>query len=293
MATPAFQFTTKAIIATFGGTLIKLTHDSAVLGCTMGANVFFPPGAFGRSTPKVPVIWYLAGLTCTGDNGAEKGFFNYWAAKHGIAIVYPDTSPRGSNHPGEHDAYDFGSAAGFYLNATKEPWSQNYQMETYITCELPAALYSYFIVLDGSRVSLMGHSMGGHGALTLFLKHPDKYKSTSAFAPIANPSLSPWGEKAFSGYLASKEEWAKHDATELIKAHRGRDLDILITCGLADEFFIAGQLLIDNFVAAAKEVGRENQVTVRYAPDYDHSYYFISSFAQEHVEHAAKHLGAL
>ncbi|KAK9370477.1 Alpha/Beta hydrolase protein [Lipomyces kononenkoae] len=293
MATPAFQFTTKAIVATFGGRLVKLTHDSAVLGCTMSVNIFFPPGAFGRSTPKVPVIWYLAGLTCTGDNGAEKGFFNYWAAKHGIAIVYPDTSARGSNHPGEHDAYDFGSAAGFYLDATKEPWSQNYQMETYITCELPAALYSYFIVLDSSRVSLMGHSMGGHGALTLFLKHPDKYKSTSAFAPIANPSKCPWGEKAFSGYLATKDEWAKHDATELIKTYRGRDLDIFISCGLADEFFKAGQLLIDNFVAAAKEVGRGNQVTVRYVPDYDHSYYFISTFAQEHVEHAAKHLGVL
>ncbi|KAK9373000.1 Alpha/Beta hydrolase protein [Lipomyces chichibuensis] len=293
MATPAFQFHTKATIATFGGTLLKLTHESAVLGCPMALNVFFPPAAFGRSTPKVPVLWYLAGLTCSSDNGAEKGFFNYWAAKYGIAVVYPDTSPRGSNHPGEHDAYDFGSAAGFYLDATKEPWSQNYKMETYITSELPAALYSYFIVLDNSRVSLMGHSMGGHGALTLFFKHPGKYKSTSAFAPIVNPSKCPWGEKAFSGYLASKKEWAKHDATELIKAYSGADLDIFISCGLSDEFLIGGQLLIDNFVAAAKEAGRESQVTVKYAPGYDHSYYYVSTLAQEHVEHAAKHLGVL
>ncbi|KAK9466109.1 Alpha/Beta hydrolase protein [Lipomyces arxii] len=293
MATPAMNFTATATIAAYGGKLVKLTHESAVLGCTMALNVFFPPGAFGRAVPKVPVLWHLAGLTCTGDNGAEKGFFNYWAAKYGIAVVYPDTSPRGSNHPGEHDAYDFGSAAGFYIDATAEPWSQNYKMETYITSELPAALYSYFLVLDQSRVSLTGHSMGGHGALTLFLKNPDKYKSTSAFAPIANPSNCPWGEKAFGGYLATKEEWKLHDATELIKCYTGRDLDILITCGTADNFLIAGQLLIDNFTAAAKEVGREDQIKVNYAEGYDHSYYFVSSFAQDHVEHAAKHLGVL
>ncbi|KAK9455161.1 Alpha/Beta hydrolase protein [Dipodascopsis uninucleata] len=286
-------FTIKAKIVTFGGHLLKLTHESAVLNCTMALNVFFPPGVYGKTSPKVPVLFHLAGLTCSGDNGAEKGFFNHWASKYGIAVVYPDTSPRGSNHPGEHDAYDFGSAAGFYLDATKAPWSENYKMESYITKELPDILFKEFGALDEGRVSLMGHSMGGHGALTLFLKNPGKYRSTSAFAPIANPTNCQWGQKAFTGYLESKDEWAKHDATELIKKYNGPDFDIFITCGTADEFISSGQLLIENFKAAAKEAGREDQVRVEMKEGYDHSYYYVSSFAQDHVEHAAKHLGVL
>lgn len=199
----------------------------------------------------------------------------------------------GSNHPGEHDAYDFGSAAGFYIDATAEPWSSNYKMETYVTKELPELLYSAYPVLDSSRVSLTGHSMGGHGALSLYLKHPELYKSTSAFAPIANPSNCPWGEKAFSGYLKTKEEWAKHDSTELLKSYKGPALDIFISYGTADQFLLDGQLLIDNFVAAAKQVGRESEVVVKICEGYDHSYFYVSTFSQEHVEHAAKHLGVL
>ncbi|KAK9478097.1 Alpha/Beta hydrolase protein, partial [Lipomyces japonicus] len=294
-------FTVTSKIATFGGTLLKLTHQSAVLSNEAAVNVFFPPGAYDNESSssseqvKVPVLFHLAGLTCTPDNGAEKGFFNYWAAKYGIAVVYPDTSARGSNHPGEHDAYDFGSAAGFYLDATAEPWSKNYKMESYVTEELPTSLFSFFPTLDGSRVSLTGHSMGGHGALSLFLKHPDKYKSTSAFAPIANPSNSAWGQKAFAGYLKDKTEWSQHDSTELLKAYdAGRpSLDILITVGLADNFYQAGQLLIENFEAAAKEVGREHEIKVNKVAGYDHGYYFVSSFSEDHVKHAAKHLGVL
>ncbi|KAK7206169.1 Alpha/Beta hydrolase protein [Myxozyma melibiosi] len=282
-------FTVNGTVKTFGGSLLKLSHESTALGCKMALNVFLP----ATSASKIPVLFHLAGLTCTGDNGAEKGFFNHWAAKYGIAMVYPDTSPRGSNHPGEHDSWDFGSAAGFYIDATAEPWSSNYKMETYVTEELPTLLYQAYPALDSSRVSLTGHSMGGHGALSLFLKHPDLYKSASAFAPIANPINCPWGQKAFSGYLKSKEEWVKHDSTELLKSYKGDPLDIFITVGTADQFLLDGQLLVDNFVAAAKEVGREGEVVVKKCEGYDHSYYYVSSFSQDHVEHAAKHLGVL
>jgi len=278
---------TQATIADFGGKLLKLSHQSKVCNCEMKFNMFVPGSA--SSSKPAPVLFYLAGLTCTGDNGAEKGFFQAKASEKGIAVVFPDTSPRGLGIEGEDESYDFGSAAGFYVDATKEPWSKGYKMYTYITEELPKTIFGSFKELDSSRVSITGHSMGGHGALTLFLKNPGMYKSVSAFAPIANPSKCPWGEKAFSGYFGEneKKQWAEHDATELLPKYP-HDTDILIDVGTGDNFYKQGQLLPENFEATAKKAGKN--VKVRYQDGYDHSYFFISTFASDHVEHAAKYL---
>jgi len=281
-------FTTNATIANFGGKLLKLAHQAKTTNCEMKLNLFVPPSA--SSSKPAPVLFYLAGLTCTGDNGAEKGLFQAKAAEKGIAVVYPDTSPRGLGIQGEDDSYDFGSGAGFYVDATKgEYGSKGYKMYSYITSELPKALFSEFKELDGSRVSITGHSMGGHGALTLYLKNPGMYKSVSAFAPISNPTKCPWGEKAFLGYFGEedKSKWAEHDATELISKYP-EDTDILIDVGTGDNFYKQGQLLPENLEAAAKKAGKG--VKVNYREEYDHSYFFISTFASDHVEHAAKYL---
>jgi len=282
-------FETTATIASFGGKLLKLKHKASTTNCDMALNLYLPPAAVSGS--KIPVLFYLSGLTCTGDNCAEKGFFQHSASKKGIAVVYPDTSPRGLNIQGEDDAYDFGSGAGFYVDATKEPWTKGYNMYSYITDELPKKLFEHFKELDGSRVSITGHSMGGHGALTLFLKNPGKYKSCSAFAPIANPSNCQWGQKAFSGYFGddNQSKWAEHDATELVKRWDG-PLGLLIDVGTGDNFYKQGQLLPENFMEAAKSKGLDKGIRLRMQDDYDHSYYFISTFADDHVEWAAKHL---
>ncbi|KAH9822893.1 carbohydrate esterase family 1 protein [Teratosphaeria destructans] len=282
------SFETTATIASFGGKLLKLAHAAKSTSCQMKLNLYLPPSA--SAAHPVPVLFYLAGLTCTGDNGAEKGFFQHSASKKGIAVVYPDTSPRGLGIAGEDESYDFGSGAGFYVDATREPWKHGYRMASYITDELPGALFAHFKELDGSRVSITGHSMGGHGALTLFLRNPGKYKSVSAFAPIANPSQCEWGKKAFAGYFGEedKRRWAEHDATELVTHFKG-ETDILIDVGTGDNFYKQGQLLPENFEAAAKKAGKG--VSVRYREGYDHSYFFIATFADEHVEHAARYLG--
>jgi len=257
----------------------------------MALNLYLPPGA-GATNKTVPVLLYLAGLTCTGDNGAEKGFFQSGASQKGIAVVFPDTSPRGLKIAGEDEAYDFGSGAGFYVNATKDPWSKNYKMESYITSELPSLLFKSFSELDSKRVSITGHSMGGHGALSLFLKNPGMYKSVSAFAPITNPMNCPWGQKAFNGYFGEdKSEWKKHDSTELVKGWKGK-LDILIDVGTADNFYKQKQLLPENFAEAAKESGNDKGLVIRYQDGYDHSYFFISTFSTDHINHAAKYLFA-
>jgi len=193
---------------------------------------------------------------------------------------------------GEDDSYDFGSGAGFYVDATATPWSKGYKMYSYITEELPKTLFEHFKELDGSRVSITGHSMGGHGALTLFLKNPGKYKSVSAFAPISNPLKAPWGEKAFKGYFG-EEHWEskgkEHDATELIKDFKGV-FPALIDVGTGDNFYNQKQLLPENFEAAAKQAGLDKDLTVRMQEGYDHSYFFISTFAADHVDHASKYL---
>ncbi|KAI1337932.1 putative esterase [Xylariaceae sp. FL0016] len=289
-------FETKATIATFGGKLLKLSHNSTSTKTPMAVSVYLPPAALSSTPSKVPVLIYLSGLTCTPDNCSEKGFFHAAASRHNIAIVYPDTSPRGAGVAGEDDGWDFGTGAGFYVDATTDGFRDHYNMESYVSRELPAALLGddYFGArLDGARVSITGHSMGGHGALTLFLKNPGMYRSVSAVAPISNPCACPWGEKAFSGYLGTgdREAWKAHDASELIKgpAWKGKPLDVLIDVGTGDNFYKSGQLLPENLDKAAKEAGVSG-VKVRYQPDYDHSYFFISTFAQDHVDHAAKYL---
>ncbi|GAQ09466.1 S-formylglutathione hydrolase [Aspergillus lentulus] len=284
--------TTKATIASFGGKLLKLGHAATSTKCEMNFNLYLPPQAFQNSSQKIPVLIYLSGLTCTADNCSEKGFFQHGASKKGIAVLYPDTSPRGLNIEGENDSWDFGTGAGFYVDATKAPYNNGYNMYTYVTEELPKAVFEAFPQLDSSRVSITGHSMGGHGALTLFLRNPGKYKSVSAFAPIANPINCPWGQKAFAGYFGEdqKAKWAEHDATELVKKWKGR-LDVLIDVGTGDNFYKQGQLLPENFEKAAKEAGVEG-VNIRYQPDYDHSYYTMATFSDDHVEHAAKYLFA-
>ncbi len=221
-------FTTKATIASFGGQLLKLSHKSETTGTDMAVSLYLPPQALAGS--KVPVLVYLSGLTCSPDNCSEKGFFQHGAAHHGVAVVYPDTSPRGLDLPGERDSWDFGEAASFYVDAAREPFAGRYRMETYLTRELPALLFAQFADrLDAGRVSITGHSMGGHGALTLYLRHPDLYRSVSAFAPIANPSNCPWGQKAFAGYLGEdRAAWKDHDATELVKGWKQGDLKMLI-----------------------------------------------------------------
>ncbi|KAI1158914.1 carbohydrate esterase family 1 protein [Nemania serpens] len=289
-------FETKATIATFGGQLLKLTHNSTSTKTPMAVSVFLPPSS---STSPVPVLLYLSGLTCTPDNCTEKGFLHAAASQRGIAVVYPDTSPRGAGVEGEDESYDFGSGAGFYVDATAAPWSDNYNMYSYVQKELLPLLFAdnddnpiLGGKLDASRVSIAGHSMGGHGALTLYLKNPGFYKSVSAFSPVCNPSKSPWGEKAFAGYLgADRAAWASHDATALVAGEgwQGADLKALVDVGTADNFYKQGQLLPENFEAAARGNGVTG-LTVRYQEGYDHSYYFISTFAKDHVEHAAKYL---
>ncbi|MCJ1376127.1 hypothetical protein MMC20_007367 [Loxospora ochrophaea] len=282
---------TKATIASFGGKLLKLTHHASSTNCEMAFNLYLPPQITTNPLHKVPVLFYLAGLACTGDNGAEKGFFQHGASQHGIAVVYPDTSPRGLKIAGEDDSYDFGTGAGFYINATKDPWSKGYNMYNYITEELPKLIFSSYEQLDSSRVSIFGHSMGGHGALTLFLKNPGKYQSVSAFAPIANPINCQWGQTAFKGYFGEdqKELWKENDATELVKKYKG-PLDVLIDVGTGDNFYKQGQLLPENFAKAAKEAGNDQDLNIRYQTDHDHSYFTIASFADDHINHAAKHL---
>ncbi|KKA31029.1 hypothetical protein TD95_004115 [Thielaviopsis punctulata] len=280
-------FEIKSTIAAAGGRILKLSHPSSATKTPMAVNIFLPPSA--SATAPAPVLLYLSGLTCSPDNCTEKGFLHIWAARAGIALVWPDTSPRGLALPGEHDAWDFGSAAGFYIDATQAPWRDHYRMEEYVVRELPAALAAQFAELDMKRVSIAGHSMGGHGALTLYLKNPGMYKSVSAWAPIANAAQCGWGEKAFSGYLGEdREEWKKHDATELVAGWKG-PLNALIDVGTDDPFYKQKQLLPENFEAAAEKAGLQG-LTVRYQKGYDHSYFFVSTFGEDHVKHAAKFL---
>jgi len=281
----------------WGGQLIKykISSSSALGGLATQINVFVPPKA-----TKAPVLYYLAGLTCNEDTGAQKGGFLRDAAEQGIALVFPDTSPRGAGIANEDDDWDFGTGAGFYLNATHDKWSKNYNMEKYITEELPSLLSKSDLPIDTSKASVFGHSMGGHGALTLYLKYPNLFKSSSAFAPICNPVNAPWGKKAFSGpsgddgYLAGgMEEGKKHDATELLAGKKGETVNILIDSGLGDNFYEKGQLLPENFQKAAKDAGfADDKVQVNLREGYDHSYWFIQTFGPDHIKFHAKFLKA-
>ncbi|XP_070538674.1 S-formylglutathione hydrolase-like [Ptychodera flava] len=270
----------------FGGLQKVYSHESAECKCKMTFGVYLPPAA---ETDKCPVLYWLSGLTCTEQNFVTKAGAQRVAAELGIIVVAPDTSPRGCNIEGEDESYDFGSGAGFYVDATEEKWKTNYRMYSYVTKELPEIINKNFPTKPESA-SIFGHSMGGHGALICAFKNPGKYKSVSAFAPICNPVVCPWGQKAFTGYLGSNQEtWKEHDATHLVAKYNGPILDILIDQG-KDDNFLAGQLFPENFVSAC----RENKVPVvlRMQEGYDHSYFFIATFVEDHIRHHAKYLKA-
>ena len=265
----------------FGGTQGFYSHQSEVCGCEMRFAVYQPPQALAGE--KVPLVTYLSGLTCTEENVVTKAGFQGVAAELGLMVLAPDTSPRGVDLPGEDDAYDFGSGAGFYVDATEAPWSRHYRMYSYITEELPAVIAANFPA-DMSRQGITGHSMGGHGALTLHLKNPQIYRSVSAFAPICAPMTCPWGEKALGGYLgADQEAWRAHDSCELVK-HQPSSAHILVDQGEADGF-LEEQLRPELLVAACQAAGQS--LELRMQPGYDHSYYFIASFMEDHLRHHA------
>lgn len=267
----------------FGGTQGVYNHTSAACGGTMRFSVFTPPQA--KSGP-VPVVWWLSGLTCTHANFTEKAGAQRAAAELGLMIIAPDTSPRGDDTPDVADAYDLGLGAGFYLNATQQPWANRYNMARYVTEELPALIAAEFPA-DMSRQAISGHSMGGHGALTLHLKHPDIYRSATAFAPIVAPSQVPWGRKAFALYLGDDEAtWADYDATRLLERSPS-EAHILIDQGEADPF-LAEQLKPELFEDAARKAGQS--LTLRRHSGYDHFYYFIATFIEEHLRWHAERL---
>ncbi|MGV6473373.1 S-formylglutathione hydrolase [Azotobacter vinelandii] len=265
----------------FGGRHDRYRHRSATLQCDMAFAVYLPPQA-GQGG-RLPVLYWLSGLTCTDENFMQKAGAHRLAAELGLVLVAPDTSPRGTGVPGDPDgAWDFGHGAGFYLNATQEPWARHYRMHDYVVHELPALIEASFPVSD--RRGISGHSMGGHGALVCALRNPGRYRSLSAFAPIANPIDCPWGEKAFSRYLgADRETWKGWDACELLAGARER-LPILVDQGDADGF-LADQLKPEALRVAASAAG--HPLTLRLQPGYDHSYYFIASFIDDHLRHHA------
>ncbi len=269
----------------FGGVQGFYRHASAGIGLPMKFGVFVPPQA---AQGPVPVLFYLAGLTCTEETFAIKAGAQRVAAELGLMLVSPDTSPRDTGIEGASAAWDFGHGAGFYLDATQAPWATHFRMESWVTKELRGLVLSQFPARD-DRVGLFGHSMGGHGALTLALRHPGLYQSVSAFAPIAAPTQCPWGEKAFGGYLGDdRATWAAHDATELVKGGR-KAPPLLIDQGLADNF-LAAQLHPHLFEAACAQAGQP--LTLRRHEGYDHGYYFIASFIEDHLRHHAQTLCA-
>ncbi|MEM9499023.1 MAG: S-formylglutathione hydrolase [Pseudomonadota bacterium] len=265
----------------FGGVQGVYSHSSDSCGCDMTFGLFLPEEA--QSGP-VPVIWYLSGLTCTHENAMVKAGAQQWAAEFGLAVVFPDTSPRGPD-VADDDAFDLGQGAGFYVNATQSPWSEHFQMWDYVSRELPALLGSNFQI-DAERQGITGHSMGGHGALTLAMTLPETFVSVSAFAPISNPTQSDWGRKQFTAYLGQNQEtWTQHDAT-LLMQDRGFDGPVLIDTGTKDQFL---DLLMPESFAAACATRRQRSV-LRLQPGYDHSYFFVASFIEDHMAFHAEAL---
>ncbi|MEZ5680656.1 MAG: S-formylglutathione hydrolase [Erythrobacter sp.] len=266
----------------FNGDQFVCSHKSTATGTEMTFSVYVPPHLPGV---KLPVLWYLSGLTCTHANVTEKGEYRAACAEHGIIFVAPDTSPRGDDVPDAADEYDFGKGAGFYVDATQEPWSKHYRMRSYVEDELPEVVAAEFPV-DLSRQGITGHSMGGHGALTIALRNPDRFRSVSAFSPIVNPSQVPWGEKALGRYLGeNRDGWREYDAVALIED--GARLDhLLVDQGTADNF-LEEQLKTGALAMACAKAGMRPDI--RMQEGYDHSYYFISTFMAEHVAwHAAR-----
>ncbi len=267
----------------FGGVQGVYSHASKVNDCEMTFGLFLPREA---EDGPVPVLWYLSGLTCTHENAMTKAGAQAFAAEHGIALVFPDTSPRGEG-VANHEDYDLGQGAGFYVNATQDPWAPHFRMWDYIAEELPNAIGAAFEI-DPERQAITGHSMGGHGALTLAMSLPERFRSVSAFAPIANPTQSDWGRKQFSAYLGDNESaWAAHDATLLMR-ERGFDGEVLIDQGGSDQFL---DLLKPEALAEAM-AARRQPGTFRIQEGYDHSYYFVSTFIPDHIEFHAEALWA-
>lgn len=263
----------------FGGWQDVYRHRSDVLGCDMTVGVYLPPQA--AQGARLPVLYWLSGLTCNEQNFITKAGAQRYAAGHGIILVAPDTSPRGDD-VADAEGYDLGKGAGFYVNATREPWAKHYRMYDYIVDELPACVEANLPASDVRAIS--GHSMGGHGALTIALKNPGRYRSVSAFSPIVAPSQVPWGEKAFGAYLGDdREAWKQHDTVELVRSAQEK-LPLLIDQGDADEF-LDGQLKPQLLQAACEAAG--HPLELRMQPGYDHSYYFIASFIGDHVAHHA------
>jgi S-formylglutathione hydrolase len=265
-----------------GGRQLVVRHASASTSTDMTFSIFLPPQA--EEGGKLPVVWYLSGLTCTHANVTEKGEYRAACAEHGLIFVAPDTSPRGENVP-DDEAYDFGQGAGFYVDATEQPWAANYRMWSYVTDELPALVGAEFSV-DMARQGITGHSMGGHGALTAALRNPQRFRSVSAFAPIVAPVQVPWGQKALTGYLGEdRSAWRKHDSVVLIE-DGARLPEILVDIGEADPF-IEKELRPERLERACADAGIA--LTLRRQPGYDHSYYFISTFMTDHLRwHAGR-----
>lgn len=264
----------------FNGTVTFNEHDSILTKTKMAFSTFVP-----ATKVKGCLIW-LSGLTCTDENFMAKSGAQKYLAENNLMVVCPDTSPRGLNLPGEHDSWDFGSGASFYVDATTPGYQDHYKMESYITEEFYTLVQKQFGVEQ--RISISGHSMGGHGALTIGLRHPDLFKSVSAFSPIVNPLQCPWGQKAFQGYLGDdKSAWARYDACELIQSGKAHKNEILIDQGTADNF-LKEQLLTNNIVEAAK--GKNQKLNVRLQEGYDHSYYFIATFIEDHIRFHAKYM---
>ena len=268
-----------------GGRQLVVRHASAATSTDMTFSIFLPPQAEGGG--KLPIVWYLSGLTCTHANVTEKGEYRAACAKHGLIFVAPDTSPRGPGVPtAPEGAWDFGLGAGFYVDASEEPWSQHYRMWSYVTHELPRLIEAEFQV-DMDRQGMTGHSMGGHGALTVALNHPDRFRSVSAFAPIVAPSQVPWGQKALTGYLGEDRlNWSRHDAVSLIE-DGARVSDLLVDVGDADPF-IEKELRPELLERACQAAGIPLTLNIR--PGYDHSYYFISTFMADHLDWHAERL---
>jgi S-formylglutathione hydrolase len=269
----------------FGGSQGVYSHESAETGTPMTFQVYLPPHAEGE---RLPVLWWLSGLTCTHENAMTKCHYHRACAEHGVALIGPDTSPRGDDVP-DDEAYDFGKGAGFYVDATQDPWAKHFRMRSYVEKELPALIAAEFPTLDLERQGISGHSMGGHGALTVSLRNPGRFRSTSAFAPIVSPMSCPWGEKALGGYIGDdRQAWREYDAVALIE-DGARLPELLVHQGAADQF-LDEQLKTHLLDEACRKA--DIPATIRLQEGYDHSYFFVSSFIDDHVAWHAERLKA-
>lgn len=262
-------------------------HQSKELNCRMKFSIFFPSTADMSGATKLPTVYFLSGLTCTEENFIIKSGFQRYAEEHKLIVVGPDTSPRDCNVAGETDSWDLGTGAGFYVDATQAPWNKHYRMYSYVTKELRDLVEKNFPCVDGTRIGITGHSMGGHGALVCFLRNPQVYKAVSAFAPISNPTKSSWGQKCMSAYLGPDESsWKEYDATELVKRQPQKSVNILVEQGSLDEWM--SYLVPDNFVEACKSIGQP--ITYNYREGYNHGYFFVSTFINDHLKYFAEAL---